>query len=148
MDMIEFPAAIRKTYDSIDIGGLCREELICRMYNQETPEKGYIACGICFANVLAITASHTGLTHIAASQGVPLIVIFGSADPVKSKPIVDCSEKLLIVNKGMLCQPCYPHAFAVKCDGELNCINDISIEEVMGHVSVMADRFNCNPTQI
>ena len=84
MDMIEFPSAIRKTYDSIHEDVPHREELICRIYNQKTPEKGYVASGICFANVLGTMAEHTELTHVEynpfeflETQGISTITAYG-----------------------------------------------------------------------
>lgn len=79
-------------------------------------------------------SNDTGLMHIAASGGVPLIAIFGPTDCIKSRPNVTDDSKLKIIRKNLPCQPCYSiYARNIKCN-HFQCLSLISPEEVFKEV--------------
>ncbi|MFA5499528.1 MAG: glycosyltransferase family 9 protein [Candidatus Omnitrophota bacterium] len=79
----------------------------------------------------------TGLMHIAAAQDIPVIAIFGPTDKIKNSPIMKDNRKFKLISKNLDCQPCYPNLFAIKCKGRLDCVNSISVEDVIGAISPM-----------
>lgn len=85
-------------------------------------------------------SNDTGLMHIAAAQDIPVIVIFGPTDTIKNMPIMRDDSKLGLISKNMSCQPCYPDSFSVACAGRIDCINNISVEDVMRAVSTIVKR--------
>jgi len=80
-----------------------------------------LACLIrkCSAYISADSAS----LHIAASQKVPVIALFGPTDPARHMPE---AENSLVIDKGLTCGPCYKP----KCRSK-ECMELISAEEVM-----------------
>jgi heptosyltransferase-2 len=76
-------------------------------------------------------SNDTGLMHIAASQGIPLLAIFGPTDQIKNRPIIDNESKLNLINKKLPCSPCYPRAPLRFCKGRVDCLNLISPEEIL-----------------
>ena len=79
-------------------------------------------------------SNDTGLMHLAASQEVPLIAIFGPTDKIKSQPILQDQKKLKIISKEVSCQPCYPSN--IICNS-CKCITDIKVKEVFLSVTEM-----------
>jgi heptosyltransferase-2 len=86
-------------------------------------------------------SNDTGLMHIAASQDIPLIAIFGPTDQIKSCPIVSNDKKLILINKKLSCSPCYPHAPLKFCKGRVDCLNLITPEEVLTEINEMVNIF-------
>lgn len=80
-----------------------------------------LACLIskCSAYVSADSAS----LHIAASQNVPFIALFGPTDPARHMPE---AENCILINKGLACSPCYKP----KCRRK-ECMKLISPQEVI-----------------
>jgi len=79
-------------------------------------------------------SNDTGLMHIAASQGVPLIAIFCNTDAVKNRPITEKDDKLVIIKKDLPCMPCYSWYSKIKCN-DRKCVNLITAAEVFAAVS-------------
>jgi len=65
----------------------------------------------------------TGLMHVAAAFGVPIVAIFGSTDPVATGPV---SRNTRVVRHTMHCSPCLKEA----CPTDHRCMLSIEPEEV------------------
>ncbi len=65
----------------------------------------------------------SGLMHVAAALGVPLVAIFGSTDPQRTGPLGNESR---ILYKPMPCGPC----LKTKCPEDRKCMAQISVDEV------------------
>ena len=65
----------------------------------------------------------SGLMHVAAALGVPLVAVFGSTDPTATGPR---SEKARVVRSEIDCSPC----LKPECSKNYRCLTDISAEEV------------------
>ncbi len=65
----------------------------------------------------------SGLMHVAAAAGIPLVAIFGSTDAVATGPF---SENARIVRREMECSPC----LQPECSKGFHCMLDISEQEV------------------
>jgi len=73
----------------------------------------------------------SGLMHVAAALGVPLIAIFGSTDPVKTGPLGnDCR----VLRSPVSCSPC----LKAECPEDRLCMNLITVDEVYEEVLIRA----------
>jgi len=74
----------------------------------------------------------SGLMHIAAALNVPMVVIFGSTDPVATGPR---SEKARIVQEPVDCAPC----LKPKCPTDYRCMLGIEPDEVWREMESLRD---------
>lgn len=66
----------------------------------------------------------TGLSHMAHGYGRPSVLLFGSNTPYLVPP----SPRSRILHSGRFCSPCRGK---LVCDGRIDCMVDISIEQVL-----------------
>ncbi len=76
----------------------------------------------------AVISNDSGLMHLAAYVGAPLIGIFGSSTPVWTTPIGNSSR---VIWHNEPCSPCFKR----ECPfGHYKCLDKISVEEVVSHL--------------
>lgn len=68
----------------------------------------------------------SGISHMAASLGLPTIAIFGPTDPMVWSPK---GEKVFVVRKGTPCSPC-PREKSSQCK-DFECLKGIEVREVL-----------------
>lgn len=85
-------------------------------------------------NADLLISNDTGLMHLAAALGTCIVAIFGPTDKVKNKPL---GNRSLVISKNMLCSPC---DVRMKCDRNMECLNEITVEEVFLHANDIVDR--------
>jgi heptosyltransferase-2 len=79
----------------------------------------------------AAVSNDSGLLHVAAATGTPVVAIYGSSSPGFTPPLTD---RAAVVYLGLDCSPC----FARECPlGHLRCLNDISAERVLGELTTL-----------
>ena len=71
----------------------------------------------------AFVTNDSGLMHVGAALGTPLVAIFGSTDDVATGPF---SPAATVVKKKIHCQPC----LRKECGRGFQCMLDISVEDV------------------
>ncbi len=76
-----------------------------------------------------VVANDTGPMHIAAVLGVPTVTFFGAGDLVETRPL---GPKVGIIRKELPCSPCVKE---VCPEGTLQCLKEITIDEVFEEVS-------------
>lgn len=69
-----------------------------------------------------MVSNDTGPMHIAAAYVIPVVAIFGPANPARTGPYGD---KHVIVKSDVTCAPCYKK----KCRN-IRCMNEITVEQV------------------
>jgi heptosyltransferase-2 len=77
-------------------------------------------------------ANDSGLAHVAAAAGSPVVVLFGPTSPDFAAPLTDRSELLY---RGLECSPCFERSCPL---GHHRCMTDIAVEEVMRRVDRLA----------
>lgn len=75
-----------------------------------------------------VISNDSGLMHIAAALQVPQVAIFGSSDPNHTPPN---SAKATIISLHLPCSPCHQRECPL---GHLNCLNQISAEQVFAAI--------------
>jgi heptosyltransferase-2 len=75
-------------------------------------------------------SNDSGLMHVAAALGTPVVAIFGSTDPVRTGPLGIHSR---VVKSDLPCSPCLkPH-----CPQKRECMEQISVDEVFGKAKIL-----------
>ncbi len=72
----------------------------------------------------AAVTNDTGLMHLAAAVGVPVVALFGSTDPVLG--FAPAGEGHRVLCAGLACQPCTLHGLARCPLGHHRCVRDFT----------------------
>lgn len=81
----------------------------------------------------AVVSNDSGLMHVAAALGRPLVAVYGSSDPGFTPPL---SDKARIVHLGLDCSPCFKR----ECPyGHMQCLVHINPERVLGELEYLLD---------
>jgi heptosyltransferase-2 len=74
--------------------------------------------------VAAVATNDSGLMHIAAALGRPLVALYGSTTPEMTPPLGD---NVKIIERTLPCRPCFQRTCPL---GHLDCLNLITAAEV------------------
>lgn len=72
-----------------------------------------------------VVSNDSGLMHVAAALGKPLVAVYGSSDPHHTPPM---SEKASIAYLGLPCSPCFKRECPL---GHLNCLKQLAPHEII-----------------
>ncbi len=75
-------------------------------------------------------SNDSGLMHIAAALGRPLVAIFGSTSPQHTPPLGTSARVLW---KHLSCSPCFKRTCPLK---HMNCLNQITVDQVLTQMVV------------
>jgi len=78
-----------------------------------------------------VVSNDGGPIHIAASQGVPTVSIFGPVDPDVYGPYPRTSQHRIVYKPDLPCRPCYHQFKLPPCPYERACLSDIDPSDVL-----------------
>jgi len=81
----------------------------------------------------AIVSNDSGLMHIGAALGKPLMAVYGSSDPAHTPPM-DSNAKVFYLN--LSCSPCFARVCPL---GHLNCLKGIQPQQVINSLENIGD---------
>ena len=73
-----------------------------------------------------LVGNDSGLSHLAASVGVRVVVISGPGDPAEVAPF---SPNAVTVKKSLYCSPCYRNT-CYRTDHPLECLDLVDVDQV------------------
>jgi ADP-heptose:LPS heptosyltransferase len=89
-----------------------------------------------FGKCRMVICSEGGPLHIAVSQGVKTISIFGPVDEKTHGPYPK-SEKNIVLTSDISCRPCYRKFKLPECDTR-KCLEDVSVDTVLERIKIGA----------
>lgn len=81
----------------------------------------------------AVVSNDSGLMHIAAAIGRPLVALYGSTSPAVTPPL---GKVVRILERELPCRPCFKRECPL---GHLDCLNLIAAREVADAITQMID---------
>ncbi|MBN3039021.1 MAG: glycosyltransferase family 9 protein [Candidatus Omnitrophica bacterium] len=113
------------------------ETNICRQVQDATAKKVISLCGktslkefaACLSKCKLVVCNDGGPLHVAVSQDVKTISVFGPVDEQVYGPYPPAG-KHIVVSKSIDCRPCYKRFKLPACTFNRRCIRNITVEEV------------------
>lgn len=87
-----------------------------------------------------VISGDSGLMHISAALGIPVVAVFGSTHPVLGYTPYYGDKKIkfsIVQNENLSCRPCTRQGRNSCPRGHFRCMNDISVDEILTKVEAL-----------
>ena len=98
-------------------------------------------CGVFISN-------DSGIMHLAAALGVPVVALFGPTDWRRLRP---WTEQRAVVHAALPCMPCFYYSSRpLRCVANINyaCMSEISVDQVFNSVQTLLAKTDAKPAAV
>jgi ADP-heptose:LPS heptosyltransferase len=88
------------------------------------------------AGARVVVANDSGLAHVAAAVGVPTLMLFG---PTPHEALGPLPPNVRVLRAGLPCEPCWRGPRLGACQGRVDCLSALRVDDVLTVVEAMRD---------
>jgi heptosyltransferase-2 len=133
----ELAAALFREGRSVWVIGSGKERAIGEAIERESQGAAINLCGrtalddavVLLSAAQAVVSNDSGLMHVAAALGRPMVALYGSSSPAFTPPL---SDKARIVSLGIACSPCFERTCPLK---HFNCMMQLTPGRVLDELN-------------
>lgn len=124
-------AAFRKRGEVIWLTGPAEEAVSVPSSDKHCHYPSLKQCCSLLLKATVFLGNDSGIAHLAATLGIPTVVLFGPSDPLIWTP--KGINRVTVLYHAQSCSPCH-RAVSPRQECSVECLNSITVEEVVGAV--------------
>jgi heptosyltransferase II len=114
--------------EGVGSSGIAAREKVANLAGKTTLRELAAIC----SRARLFVGNDSGPAHLAASVGIPLVVLSGADDPRETSPI--SGAKRLVYRDQLPCISCVKNKCPLSGDGHMRCMKEITVDDVLAQV--------------